>query len=130
MQCQRLVKMIKSWYLHVRDETMAPARMISFIEEHAESCDVCRQDPDLQEEIAKITELVLPESKIPKAVRLKNSEDDDIDADDEIDTDEDTKEESDDSIDDEVDEDVEDEDTLDLDDDDSEDDIDDEDDEI
>jgi hypothetical protein len=123
--------MIKAWYLHVRDETMAPARMISFIEEHAESCDVCRQDPDLQGEIAKITELVLPESKIPKAVRLKNSEDDEIDADDEIETDEDTKEESDDSTDDEVDEDVEDEDDIDLADDvDSEDDIDDEDDEI
>ncbi len=126
MQCQRLVKMIKSWYLHVRDETMAPARMISFIEEHAESCDICRQDPDLQGEIAKITELVLPESKIPKAVRLKNSEDDEIDADEEIETEEETKEESDDSTDDEVD--VEDEDDLDLaDDGDSEDDIDDDD---
>ena len=64
--------MIKSWYLHVREETMAPARMVSFIEEHATNCDICRLDPDLKEEIARITELVLPESKIPKAVRQKS----------------------------------------------------------
>ena len=74
MQCERLVTMIKSWYLHVRDETMAPARMVSFIEQHAERCEICLQDPDLKEEIAKITELVLPESKIPKAVRQKTEQ--------------------------------------------------------
>jgi len=79
--------MIKSWYLHVREETMAPARMISFIEKHAASCDICRSDPDLKEEITKITELILPESKIPKAIRQKNSVDDDIDSDDEDDSD-------------------------------------------
>ncbi len=73
MQCERLIKLIKSWYVHVREETMAPARMVAFIEQHAETCDECLQDPELQEEIAKITELVLPESKIPKAVRQQNS---------------------------------------------------------
>jgi len=50
---------------------MAPARMVSFIEQHAERCEICLQDPDLKEEIAKITEIVLPESKIPKAIRQK-----------------------------------------------------------
>ncbi len=96
MQCERLIKMIKSWYLHVRDETMAPARMISFIEEHAASCEICRLDPDLKEEIAKITELVLPESKIPKAVRLKNSEEDAVDeSEDEVDSDDETDEDDD-----------------------------------
>ena len=74
MPCERLVTMMKSWYLHVRDETMAPARMVSFIEQHAERCEICLQDPDLKEEIAKITELVLPESKIPKAVRQKTEQ--------------------------------------------------------
>jgi hypothetical protein len=120
MQCERLIKMIKSWYLHVRDETMAPARMISFIEDHAENCDVCLQDPDLRGEIAKITELILPESKIPKAVRLKNSDDDEVDTDEEIDVDEVDDEESDGSADDEeeVEDEAEDEDDLDLDDDD------------
>ena len=95
MQCERLVKMIKSWYLHVREETMAPARMISFIEKHAASCEICESDPDLKEEIAKITELILPESKIPKAVRQKNSADDEIEADDddtEVDADDENEE--------------------------------------
>jgi hypothetical protein len=73
MQCERLIKQIKSWYVHVREETMAPARMVSFIEQHAETCEICLMDPDLKEEIAKITEMILPESKIPKAVRQQNS---------------------------------------------------------
>lgn len=114
MQCERLIKMIKSWYIHVRDETMAPARMVSFIEEHADNCEVCRRDPDLQEEIAKITELILPESKIPKAVRQK-SEEDEIEDEDEVIDEEDEEVESDDSTDEEE---VEDEDELDIDDDD------------
>ena len=74
MQCERLVTMIKSWYIHVREETMAPARMVSFIEQHAERCETCHQDPDLKEEISKITEIVLPESKIPKAIRQKTEQ--------------------------------------------------------
>ena len=73
MQCERLIKQIKSWYIHVKDETMAPARMVSFIEQHIDTCDICLSDPDLKDEVAKITELVLPESKIPKAVRQQNS---------------------------------------------------------
>lgn len=82
MQCERLIKLAKTWYLNVRDETMAPARMISFIEQHVANCDVCQADPDIQDEIAKITEIILPESKIPKAMRLNSDveeEDDDID---------------------------------------------------
>ncbi|WP_167496392.1 hypothetical protein [Desulfopila sp. IMCC35006] len=112
--------MIKSWYLHVREETMAPARMISFIEKHAASCDICQSDPDLKEEIIKITELVLPESKIPKAVRQKSSldddegedlDDDDVESDDDTDVDDtDDSDESDEDID------ADDDDDLDLDD--------------
>lgn len=82
MQCERLIKMIKSWFLSVRDETMAPARMVSFMEQHAATCEVCLQDPNLKDEIAKITELVLPESKIPKAIRLQGGLDDDTDLED------------------------------------------------
>ncbi|PHR27550.1 MAG: hypothetical protein COA36_08950 [Desulfotalea sp.] len=51
---------------------MAPARMVSFIEQHIETCDTCLADSELKEEVAKITELILPESKIPKAVRQQN----------------------------------------------------------
>ena len=123
MQCERLLKMIKSWYLHVREETMAPARMVAFIEEHAVSCDICLQDPDLKEEISKITELILPESKIPKAVRQKNSEEDkpveEVESDDEqdVDTDDVDDENVDDDSKDLLDEDGEEEEELDLDDD-------------
>jgi hypothetical protein len=74
MQCERLIKQIKGWYIHVSNETMAPARMVSFIEEHAAECDICLEDPDLQDEIEKITEMVLPESKIPKAVRMQQEQ--------------------------------------------------------
>lgn len=50
---------------------MAPARMIQFIKDHVATCDLCLADPEIQAEIEKITELILPESKIPKAVRLQ-----------------------------------------------------------
>lgn len=83
MQCERLIKMIKSWYISVRQETMAPARMVSFMEQHAATCEVCLRDPDLKDEIAKITELVLPESKIPKAIRQSSfDEEEDMDVED------------------------------------------------
>ncbi|SDP40244.1 hypothetical protein SAMN05660330_02666 [Desulforhopalus singaporensis] len=87
MQCDRLINLIKSWYIHVREETMAPARMVSFMEQHAETCDVCLEDRNLRDEIAKITEMILPESKIPKAVRQQNSDDDEEDDDDNQDDD-------------------------------------------
>ena len=74
MQCQRLLKQTKAWYIHVTNETMAPARMISFIKDHAEECDICLRDPDLEEEIEQITEMILPESKIPKAVRMQQEQ--------------------------------------------------------
>ncbi len=74
MQCERLIGLAKTWYLHVRDETMAPARMVAFIKNHVAQCDICQADPDIQDEITKITEIVLPKSKIPKAVRLKQKQ--------------------------------------------------------
>lgn len=74
MQCERLLNQIKSWYIHVSNETMAPARMVAFMEAHAAECPVCQDDPDLRGEINKITEIVLPESKIPKAVRLQQEQ--------------------------------------------------------
>lgn len=98
MQCERLLKLAKTWYLSVKEETMAPARMISFMEKHVAECSVCQDDPDIQDEIAKITEIILPESKIPKAIRLQNEsasddEDEDFDDDEDEDEDEDTEDE-------------------------------------
>jgi hypothetical protein len=69
MQCSQLTRLIKGWYLHVKDETMAPARMMQFVEEHIQGCDTCRNDQELPGEVEQIREYVLPESKIPKAYR-------------------------------------------------------------
>jgi hypothetical protein len=76
MQCQRLLQLTKQWYLHVKDETMAPARMVQFIKQHVSGCQICQEDPDIEGEIVRITEIILPESKIPKAVRLKQEAED------------------------------------------------------
>ncbi len=73
MQCDQLVRLIKEWYLHVSEETMAPARMMEFIEKHIKSCDVCREDPLLRRDIEKIRAFILPESKIPKAARSQQN---------------------------------------------------------
>jgi len=74
MQCKQLIRLIKDWYLDVKEETMAPARMMQFTDKHIKGCDVCLQDPDLMEEIEKIREFVLPESKIPKSEREHDEE--------------------------------------------------------
>lgn len=83
---------------------MAPARMISFIEQHVDHCEVCQADPDIQDEIAKITEIIVPETKLPKAMRLTGEHDDeDLDEADE-DLGEDTGEGGDEELDEDLDE--------------------------
>jgi hypothetical protein len=69
MDCEQLIRLIKDWYLRVKQETMAPARMMQFVDQHVKNCPICKNDLILPEEIEKIREFVLPESKIPKAVR-------------------------------------------------------------
>lgn len=98
MQCNQLIRLMKDWYLHVQEETMAPARMMQFADKHIQYCDVCRQDPLLADEIEKIRDFVLPEAKIPKSER-----DDEYDAtpeispdDEEIETDDDNEDDEDD----------------------------------
>ena len=104
MQCERLIGLAKSWYTSVRDETMAPARMVQFIKQHVAGCPICDEDPDIQDEILRITELILPDSKIPKAVRMKQeqeeaarreAEEEEEDEDEEEDDTDDTDEEED-----------------------------------
>ena len=73
MQCNQLVRLIKEWYLHVNEETMAPARMMQFVDKHISECKVCRNDPGLYLEIEKIRSFIVPESKIPKAIRVQSS---------------------------------------------------------
>jgi hypothetical protein len=69
MECERLIRLMKDWYLRVKQETMAPVRMMQFVDRHISTCEVCQADQALAAEIEKIREFVVPESKIPKAVR-------------------------------------------------------------
>ena len=48
---------------------MAPARMMEFVDRHVRDCPTCQAEEGLSDEIEKIRDFVLPESKIPKAVR-------------------------------------------------------------
>ena len=66
MQCDRLISLIKNWYLKVQEEAMAPARMVAFIEKHISQCEECLADPDVKQETDKIREIVLPPAKAPK----------------------------------------------------------------
>lgn len=51
---------------------MAPARMMQFVDNHVKGCPTCQADLLLPEEVEKIREFVLPESKIPKAARMQD----------------------------------------------------------
>ena len=88
MKCNRLISLVKNWYLKVQEEAMAPARMVAFIEQHIMQCEECLADPDVKAEAEKIREIVLPPSKVPKpkvvrvpkedvAADVKKTDDDD-----------------------------------------------------
>ena len=66
MQCNRLITLVKNWYIQVQNEAMAPARMVEFMTKHIAKCEVCIEDPDVRDETQKIKDIVLPPSKIPK----------------------------------------------------------------
>ncbi|MCB2184389.1 MAG: hypothetical protein KQH63_20365 [Desulfobulbaceae bacterium] len=66
MECERLNRLVRAWYVQVQEETLAPARMVEFMEKHLENCDDCLADPDVLFEVKKITEIVLPPSKMVK----------------------------------------------------------------
>ncbi len=84
MECDRLKRLIKNWYSQVQEETMAPARMITFMRQHVADCATCLGDPFVRPEIDKITNIVLPPEKTDnsaaeesaKAVTAKKQEDD------------------------------------------------------
>lgn len=105
MKCGRLIKLVKSWYLQVQDEALAPTRMVSFMKQHVEDCIVCMTDPDIQQDLDKISRIIQPLSKTQKLVQSapkdeevenavidteeKNGEDEVDDDDDEIEVDDD-----------------------------------------
>lgn len=66
MKCNRLINLIKDWYLQVQNETMAPARMVAFMGQHIAECEECLADSDVACEVDKVREIVLPPSKVPK----------------------------------------------------------------
>ncbi|MDU9050169.1 MAG: hypothetical protein Q3M30_15085 [Candidatus Electrothrix sp. Rat3] len=51
---------------------MAPARMMQFVDQHIKDCAICQEDLGLSQEVEKIREHVLPESKLPRAFRAPN----------------------------------------------------------
>ena len=67
MECERLQGLVKAWYLQVQDESMAPARMVAFMEKHIGECPVCLNDPMVRQEVDKITAIVLPPTKVRKS---------------------------------------------------------------
>lgn len=66
MKCERLQGLVKSWYLQVQDESMAPARMVSFMEKHLGECATCLADPLVRQEVDRIIAIVLPPVKTRK----------------------------------------------------------------
>jgi hypothetical protein len=75
MECDRLNRLVRSWYVQVQDETLAPARMVEFMRKHVESCDDCLADSEVVDEVKRITELVLPPSKMTKQVKSAKTRD-------------------------------------------------------
>ena len=111
MQCDRLIFLVKNWYLKVQEEAMAPARMVAFMEKHISQCEVCLADPDVKQESDKIREIVLPPSKVPKPKVLRGTKDIDEDAEEEYEEEEvadDEDEDEDEEVDSEDDEDEDD----------------------
>ncbi len=58
MQCSRLKSLAREWFQKVREDALAPARMMEFIHRHIRSCEVCQNDPDLVQEVEKIREFI------------------------------------------------------------------------
>jgi hypothetical protein len=69
MQCKQLLRLVKEWHSHVSQETMAPGRMMQFVDAHVKECPVCREEVGLSREIEKLREHVLPDLKHAKNSR-------------------------------------------------------------
>jgi hypothetical protein len=64
MECDRFKKLVKSWYVQVQNEALAPARMVTLMKQHVADCRMCLLDPGVRQEVEKITEIILPPSKV------------------------------------------------------------------
>lgn len=121
MECERFKKLLKSWYIQVQNELLAPARMVDFMESHVAECPVCMMDPEARKDITKIITLVLPQDKLKQTIRNAPSDDhddlaeesEDTGSSDEEVTDDDEESEGDDLSADDGDEEIEDDEELD-----------------
>ena len=90
MECERFKRLLKSWYIQIQNESLAPARMVDFMENHVTDCPICLMDPEAKKDIAKIITLILPQDKLRQTARNAHSADQDDLADDADDTSENT----------------------------------------
>jgi len=74
MECERFKRLLKTWYVQVQSESLAPARMVDFMESHVMDCPVCLMDPDAKRDIAKIIKLVLPQEKLRQPAKHEQHE--------------------------------------------------------
>jgi len=118
MKCDRLISLVKNWYLKVQEEAMAPARMVAFMEKHISQCEECLADPEVKQEAEKIREIVLPPSKVPKPKVVRVPKEGIDDDDEELEDEDETSEDEDEDEDEDLDSEDEDEDEDDFDDDD------------
>ncbi len=65
MQCLRLRSLARDWFQKVREDALAPARMMEFIHRHIRNCEICQKDPDLPQEVEKIREFIRAPETLP-----------------------------------------------------------------
>ena len=73
MECEQLNRLIREWYRQKLDESLAPARMMSFIDQHVRNCPVCAKDLLLADEVEKIREFIFPESKLVTPIEVEEA---------------------------------------------------------
>ena len=67
MECEQLNRLIKEWYLQKIHETLAPARMMLFIDQHIKNCPICAKDLLLPDEVEKIREFIFSSREARRA---------------------------------------------------------------
>jgi len=79
MECDRFKRLLKSWYVQVQDEALAPARMVELMENHISECSTCLMDPASRKDMEKIIALVLPKDKLAPPSRSNRAAGTDVD---------------------------------------------------
>jgi len=105
MDCDRLKRLVKTWYSQVQEETMAPARMVTFMRQHIAECTICLGDLFVRQEVEKIIEVILPANKLRPAESDEPDDDEEDDSPRRTDDDEDEDETEDEEDDEDEDED-------------------------